>query len=368
MNTISATPSRLPSAPALAVGALLTLVGCSDAPTATPGSPGTASEATGEPAPVLEPIDNGGGLSSDASAAADGVAYREPDPDGATALQRRGYPAALQQADDLVSVRYLDGYRRIAPRLRELAGELPIGATPLQTACPGGGDATVAQGNAGEPGQPLALRFTFQGCRIDGIRFDGQLQQQETLTGARFRNGTELATRFEALTLEDDAGLRLELDGTSTDTIASLANPTCGVLAATTRSHTAQFDTVSIDDPDAGRIDLASVRYSSRDDDGFGERDDCGRALRITFEGSVTATLADEPGGPVMLTLDKSGSLLREPTDDTPLEAEARLDVSASDNTVMNVSIEDDAAGLARFDLNVDGVAVSFVDEFRFER
>jgi len=293
--------------------------------------------------------------------------FQTPDASAATVLERRGYRDATAEADDLVSTAYLDDYRTIAEQLPLLAEGIELGTKPVERGCPQGGSALLSRLDGADDRTEDELRYLFDGCAMDTMTLDGQLEQRLTRGGSRINPNKALASRFDALAMILTDGTRIQVDGTAEDSESSTSLPTCGPVQPVVLARKVTLAAASIDSPADGTTRLSNVVYRADDEDRFKDRGACDREQRVSFAGSATATLASELGGEVSVRLSKTGELLRNDEGTPPGGSQAKLIATASDGSSLTVTATDDAAGLAQFDLQAGDAVVSFIDTYTFE-
>jgi|GEM_PF-3275224 len=363
----------------------LTLVGCGgssgdDPPTDTGGTAPPEEPGPQEPGPIEPPPEGPGPVEpppegpgpiepppSEPGTQGDANPFQTPDPQGATVLERRGYANAVEEADGLVSTRYLDPYRAIAEQLPLLAEGAELGIEPMPMPCPGGGTAQLSRPDGALEDNQDALRYQFSSCVMESLTLDGQLEQRLTNGRSRFNTQKGVDSRFDALALSLPDGTRIQLDGTTEDNETDTFLLTCGPVPAIVLSRDVALSAVTIESPGDGTTRLSDVAYRADDEDVFEDRGTCDREQRVSFAGSTTAALASEPGGEVTARLIKSGVLVRDDDENPPVGGQATLTAEANDGSSLSVTATDDAAGLAQYDLRAGSAVVSFVDAYTFQ-
>ncbi len=290
--------------------------------------------------------------------------FAEPDPDAATLVARLGYPAALELADDLVSMSYLTLYYDIDRALSRLLSPGANYAEPATRACPGGG---TASGLA----QPFLIDVDLDACTIEGRTLSGALRREAEFIVFGQGDRQEVVLTFDDLLIEAGEEGSLRLSGTSTrnDSTAVENGPLCSAAPRVIRRVDNRIDAARLER--GGVVStIAGARWEQSDTSFPGPVDEFGQEPCVpvsTLFGDGASTVESARFGPAGATFEKAADLVRDPRDDPAFSGDARLAADFGDGSTLAVTAVPGSDGEAQVDIVADGVAVSFTDDYRFE-
>ena len=381
--------------------ALATLLGCSsgddgsatDAPGAT--APDAAGPAVAAPATPL-PADPSAGLAADPAVGADAAGgqsapeastpdaptggegeevgadvaagpddapFAAPDPAGASVVSRLGYHDASALADALVSADYLELFFDIENDLLvPITGSEGFFATAYEDRrvdCPDGGAAVLSS----DAGAFSPVDIVFEGCTFEGRTLDGHYVREAAPNVFGSGGSIILTATLDGLSV--DAGEAGRFRATGTSVREDGTSGFCPGLPSDFHTHE---DVVA-----SATVELAGRTFEIRDarsrdvlsHDQPGSPESCGTVIeRRAFQGA--ATVRGDAFGAGDAALASTGEIARETPDDGGSAASASLSAAFADGSSVAVTLTDDAAGEAQFDVTADGTSSSFTDAYRF--
>ena len=278
--------------------------------------------------------------------------FAEPDPNGATALARLGYPAARDLALELVSGAYLGLYLDVDEAVRSRV--TGTDGTERTERCPGGGSAR---------GSAFAFSFAtvvLDDCVIEGRTLSGSVEWEQERFPIATGGVARLTIRFDALRIDAGEAGTLDVTGSFERGEGSGQNERCnryenagdGVRIASARLER------------DGEVSLVTdARYAqSEDRRDFGPPGDdttpCTtvRTRELDGEASVVSTRFGTDAATIAIRADDAGD-----ASDSVFEADF------GDGSALVVTATPGAGEDVRVDLASGGAAVSFTDDSPFE-
>ena len=360
--------------------ALATLVGCSSGDGgagpvgSSAGTESADADAAGQGGSGAAPGDGGGagqGVGTGAQAGdptpADAVPFASPDPDGTSVVSRLGYREATALADALVSADYLDLFFDVENDLfAPMIGSEEFFATAYEDRradCPDGGVAVLTTDAAAFGPVDVA----FEDCAIEGRVLNGHYVREAVPNAFGSGSSLVLAATLDGLSVDAGEAGSFLVTGTS-----AREDGVSGGCPALPGEFFAHEDAVASAVVELGgrTFEVRDARSSERlrhDQPGaFGDGPDrCERLIEsLAFE--ATATVRGEAFGAGDAALARGGEIVRDSPAGESSQASATLTAAFADGSGVAVTLADDAAGEARFDVTADGTASSFTDVYRF--
>ena len=313
-------------------------------------------------------------LDGDPAAAVDpaGVEpFSSPYPPADTLVARLGHVRLRTLVEPLIEGRFVDAYLDVDDGVLALVGSgIEEGGESSETiACPEGGALSVVRERRASE---LVSSIAFSGCGIDGATLSGGLDRAVPLdAGASVGaadTGETLGLRYRELVVEDGAGGTVEMLGGTRRSVARRASDECGgVDVETTLRHAIERANVTAGGSTERVSDLRHelVRESARavpDDNAALCRE------RITLDFSGQATVSGGRFETRGLILAREGRIVRDGLAFAEPPSSATLSIDVDDGSLLGLRLLSDREGTTQVDAFADGVAVSFVTRYRFER
>ncbi len=358
---------------------LLALTGCGGSGGGSGADSGADSDSEPGSALVEDPLGGTGmntepGANSESQPNVGMQPFEQPNPLGATLLERRGYQQTIADADFLVSGRYLDTYNALADSLRDIgtpdSGSILNEATTY--ACPEGGSVVISHQTpdpttADMSGRTSRLDFLLSDCRLPGLTLSGALTQDREISGSRFSNGFARTSTFSNVSLSnDDIGL-IVITGAATVREISQFVPDCASSGALqTRENdvsVAQLEQVTSD----SITRLQDAQYESRTTEGPTDDGRCMLTVSESYSGAASGMLIDAGQAAPGITLDLSKNGETSQVDSVFTARTGSLTALAGDGSSIRLTRDSTQASLAQADLATRAAATSIVVEFAFQ-